>query len=121
MKKIAISLALLIGIVACRKPSSVDDEAINVLRSQDLSHSQFGPDFWLEQQKHNTPLWQRANAWCGQPEQRTVANCQLLRRIPQAAGMQNFFAAPIPTPRPERPETFGLIPPPSPKDSPAKP
>ena len=102
-KSTLVVLTFIVAFAACNKSRGVDDQAMEALQSQDLSRSQFGADFWINQQKLNTSLWQRANAWCSAPEQRTSLNCQQLQRIPEAAAVPHVKSGP--------PPSWGLNPP----------
>jgi len=110
-KSTLVVLTFIVAFAACNKSRGVDDQAMEALQSQDLSRSQFGADFWINQQKLNTSLWQRANAWCSAPEQRTSFNCQQLKRVPEAAEAKQFFAAPVPHVKSGPSPSWGINPP----------
>lgn len=103
---------LLVIVNACNRSPSLDDQAMSVIQSpQNLAQSNFGLDFWSDQQKRNTPLWQRAMAYCNQPEHKTLQNCEALLSVPGAAALKNWFKAPIAPLPSESPPSAGLVPP----------
>jgi hypothetical protein len=104
------SCSVLISIIACNRSPSIDDQAISALKSpQNLGQSNFGLDFWSDQEKRNTPLWGRAVAYCNQPEHKTFENCETLQSVPAVSALKNWLGAPWSTPAGGPPPPAGLI------------
>jgi Tfp pilus assembly protein PilV len=110
---VVISLMFVTAVAACNRPrsssDSLDNQAMSALESsENVAQSNFGGDFWADQEKRNTPLWQRAMVWCNQAEHKVLQNCQELQA---AATLQQFYAAPMPPVTNASPGTLGVIPP----------
>ena len=77
MKILTYTLALvMLASLGCRqKTDNQDDAALHTLSSPQPSDS-FGPGFWTDQSRKNTDLWRKAVAFCTQPPNKLLANCQ---------------------------------------------
>ena len=72
-----VAALALVGIGCHGDSGSQDATALQVLASSQSSE-EFGPAFWNDQSHKNTGLWQKAVAFCDQPANKLLVNCQTI-------------------------------------------